>query len=82
MHAARCESPVADITDENITVLGYTEPAVEGNKIFFICSTELELVGPRTSTCAANGQWKPNPREVNCKSESPIHITILYNIVK
>ena len=32
MHAARCENPVADITDENVTLLGYREPAVEGSK--------------------------------------------------
>ena len=51
-------------------MLGYREPAVEGSKIFLICPTELELVGTRTSTCAANGQWKPDPREVNCKGES------------
>ena len=61
MHAAMCENPVADITDKNVTVLGYREPP------------ELEQVGARILTYAANGQWKLNPREVSCKGES-LHI--------
>ena len=56
--------------DENVTVLGYREPAIEGSTIFFICPPELELVGARTSTCVENRQWKPDPREVECKGES------------
>ena len=68
-----------DITDENVTVLGYREPAVKGSKTFLICPTESELVGVRTSRCAANGQWNPNSREVNCKfkGESLCHNTLL-----
>ena len=40
---------------------------LEGTNITFTCSPGLVLTGPNTSTCMGNGEWEPNPREVECK---------------
>ena len=64
------------MTNENITVVGYRRPAIEGSIIYFICPPQLDLSGSRTSTCSADGQWKPDPREVECKGDS-LHVIIL-----
>jgi hypothetical protein len=76
-----CGNPAINMTNENnITVVGYRKPAVEGNTIYFICPPELDLAGSRTSTCSADGQWKPDPGEVECKGETLIaFIAICYN---
>lgn len=70
MYAASCRNPAVNTTDVNVTVLGYREPAIEGNIIFFICPPELELAESRISTCVGTGEWKPDPREIECKGES------------
>ena len=65
------------MTNKNITVVGYKKPAIEGSTIHFICPPQLDLCGSRTSICSADGQWKPDPREIECKGES-LHIIIIF----
>ena len=47
-------------------VEGYEDPALEGEKIMFSCRSELMMTGPNFATCMGNGEWEPDPREVNC----------------
>ena len=42
-------------------------PALEGTNITFSCPLDLVLTGPNSSTCMENGEWEPDPREVECK---------------
>lgn len=43
-------------------------PALEGANITFTCADSgLTLVGPNSSVCLSNGQWEPDPREVECR---------------
>ena len=42
---------------------------LEGTNINFSCLPGLVLTGPNSSTCMGNGEWEPNPNEVQCKGE-------------
>ena len=62
--SAMCVSPV--LTDGQVSVLGFTEPAVEDSMVVFACPAELELSGPNTSICTGNGEWEPDPMILTC----------------
>ena len=49
------------------------DPAIEGTTVTFECPPEYILIGPNTTTCMGNGEWKPDPRDVECKG--------IYNII-
>ena len=56
---------------ENIQVIGYSDPALEGTSITLECSSpSLVHMGPSTTTCTGNGEWEPDPSEVKCVGES------------
>ena len=61
--AGKCGDPM-----EQTTALaeGYVDPALEGQTITFICPRGLILSGSNSSTCMENGEWEPDPREVEC----------------
>ena len=46
--------------------MGYEDPALEGDVITFTCSPGQLLNGTDTSTCMRNGEWEPDPGEVDC----------------
>lgn len=52
--------------------MGYDDPALEGDSIMFTCASGLKLGGPNSnsSTCMGNGEWDPDPGEVNCTVQS------------
>jgi hypothetical protein len=43
------------------------DPALEGTVLSFYCPPQHILVGPNITTCMGNGEWEPDPREVECK---------------
>ena len=65
MYADKCSNPMVLVTN-NVRITGYEDPALEGEVITFTCSFGLELNGPISSSCIGNGEWEPDPREVNC----------------
>jgi hypothetical protein len=46
--------------------VGYVDPALEGQTIMFICPRGQILNGSNTATCMGNGEWEPDPREIEC----------------
>ena len=50
-----------------IGIIGYIDPSVEGATLSFVCPPQYVLNGPNTTTCMGNGDWEPDPREVECK---------------
>ena len=50
----------------NAIVMGYTDPALEGQNIIFACPPFQTLNGSNSSTCMGNGEWEPDPRDVEC----------------
>ena len=80
---AKCGDPFDRLSyndSESIWILGYTNAVLEGDKINFTCTSGMELVGPNSITCMANGEWEPNPKEVECKGES-FHTTMCNHLI-
>ena len=67
---ANCRS-VQELIDDSVVVTEtytYTAPFIgEGSTARFTCSAGLELVGSETTTCIESGEWRPDPREVECR---------------
>ena len=61
--ADKCNDPM-DLT--NALAVGYNDPAREGQTIRFTCPHGWILNGSNSSTCMGNGEWKPDPRGVEC----------------
>ena len=43
-----------------------TDPPVKETNATLNCLPGLVLRGPYISTCMGNGEWEPDPREVEC----------------
>ena len=54
------------LVNKYVKITGYEDPALEGEVITFTCLSGSILTGPNSSTCMGNGEWEPDPREVNC----------------
>ena len=56
-----------DALDQSSVVSSdYTNQSLEGSTVNFTCPPGFILIGPNMSTCMGNGEWEPDPREVNC----------------
>ena len=51
---------------DRINVLGFKEPAVEDSIVTFGCPPGLVLSGPNASKCIRNGEWEPDPKNLQC----------------
>ena len=54
----------------SLDALDYSEPAIVGTTILFNCSWPEEvLIGPNMVTCMDDGQWEPDPHQIqiSCK---------------
>ena len=67
-HVGKCSNPMALVND-NVRIIGYEYPALEGESITFICLSGSSLSGPDSSMCMWNGEWEPDPRDVVCVHE-------------
>jgi hypothetical protein len=61
--ADKCGDPM-EVT--SALAVGYIDPALEGQSITFICPRGQILNGANSSTCMENGEWEPDPREIEC----------------
>ena len=69
---ANCGDPLDNVLDQSsIVVVGYNDtiPSLEGNTVNYTCYPGVKLTGPNMSTCMENGNWEPDPRNVNCIGE-------------
>ena len=49
-------------------MVNYSYPATEGTTAVFSCSRSgYELTGPQSAMCTRNGEWAPDPRQVQCQ---------------
>ena len=54
----------------SLYVLDYSKPAFVGTMVSFNCSQpKEELVGPNSAQCMEDGQWVPDPNQlqISCK---------------
>ena len=64
----------------SLDVQDYSEPATVGTTISFDCLRPEEvLVGPNTVTCMDDGQWEPDPHQIqiSCKGNQSINLDSL-----
>ena len=66
---ANCGNLATIVENRSTLTIEYDYPAldVEGVSVTFSCSPGLMLSGPNASTCMRNGEWEPDPRDVECK---------------
>ena len=69
-YTARCSYPLNEDESRNITGYSASIPALEGTIIMFSCAYGLELIGSTISTCMGNGEWEPDPGNIECKGEN------------
>ena len=51
----------------NVTVaMGPDNPPIEGQFITYTCPPGFMLTGLNVSVCTGNGEWEPDPGEVDC----------------
>jgi hypothetical protein len=67
---ANCGNPADRIDNTAVDIMGYMDPAVEGSNVTISCSSGYVLNGANTAICMRNGNWEPDPRQVECKSET------------
>jgi hypothetical protein len=70
----KCSNPM-ELT--NALVVGYLDPALEGQNIIFACAPGQILNGSNSSMCMGNGEWKPDPIEGACTNTAITIDTIL-----
>jgi hypothetical protein len=77
-YAVVCEYPLQNLSLSmamglgSLNVQNYSEPAIVGTTISFSCSRpEDVLIGPNTVTCMDDGQWEPDPHQIqiSCKGK-------------
>jgi hypothetical protein len=71
--------------ESSLNVVDYKEPAIMGTIVSFNCAQPEEvLIGPSTATCMEDGQWAPNPDQLQrtCKGiETFINIALVCDFV-
>ena len=68
------------IFNDPLNITGYSQPALVGSNATFSCPLGLEQTGPKSSTCMENGEWEPDPREVECKGDYYLYLLLLMYI--
>ena len=79
-YVGKCDDPLM-LIHSDVIVMGYEDPSLEGENVTFTCPTGAILTGPNSSTCVENGEWEPDPREVECSvlvTTTTIPSTTLY----
>jgi hypothetical protein len=56
-----------DNAHDSMIIEGYMDPALKGAVLSFDCPPQYFLIGSNTTSCMGNGEWEPDPREVECK---------------
>ena len=62
LHTGKCSNPMT-LVNHKITVMGYEDPALEGDRITLTCQSNSSII------CMGTGEWELNPGEVVCIGE-------------
>ena len=63
--------------DDSLRVLFDNEPALVGTNATFSCLPGQVLSGSYRSTCMKNGEWEPDPMEVQCIGKHVVGLGIM-----
>ena len=80
-YVGKCDDPLT-LIHSDVIVMGYEDPALEGENITFTYPTGAMLTGSKMSICVENGEWEQDPRDVECSvlltSTTTVPSTTLY----
>jgi hypothetical protein len=69
-HAVTCNYPPTQLLHRAVVVVSGSQdsPPIEGQFITYTCPPDPGFVptGPNISICMGNGEWEPDPGEVDC----------------
>ena len=66
-YAVTCDHPPTQLLhDPIVMVTEFDIPKVEGQFITYTCPSGFVLTGPRVSVCTGNGEWEPDPGQLDC----------------
>ena len=77
LHAVTCYYPL--LHRPVVVVSGFHDPSIEGQFITYTCPHGFELTGPNASICTGNGEWEPDPRQVDCIGDYLQHLLVQYS---
>ena len=62
-----CDLP-SQLLEPPVTVYAESQdsPPIEGQLITYTCPTGFVLTGSNVSVCTENGEWEPDPGQVDC----------------
>ena len=67
LHTVTCDLPSQLLERSVIVGTGSHEnPHIEEQFITYICPPRFVLSGPNASICTRNGEWEPDPGQVDC----------------
>ena len=61
-----CDDPSTHRPVIVVTESQNSHPLIEGQFITYNCPSGFILTGPNASVCTGNGEWEPDPGEVDC----------------
>ena len=73
-YVGKCDDPL-ELIHSDVIVVGYEDPALEGENVTFTCLSGAILSRSNSSTCMENGEWEPDPSEVECTHEHELVTT-------
>ena len=62
------------LVQEEVQLIINEEIFTEGVEIMFTCPPDFLLSGADTSTCMEDGQWLPNPSQVECRGKCDTYV--------
>jgi hypothetical protein len=67
LYAVTCDLP-SQLLEQPVLVDARSQeiPHREGQFIMYTCPTGFVLNGSNASVCTENGEWEPDPRELDC----------------
>ena len=73
----KCVHPLnLPMIDNSVKVLLDNDLALVDTNATFSCLSGLIFSGPMNSTCMENGEWEPDPQEVDCTGELGIRLYV------
>ena len=55
-----------------VVVIESDSPPIKGQLITYTCPPGFILTGPNASVCMGNGEWEPDPSQMNCRGNKSL----------
>ena len=82
LHTVTCDLP-SQLLERSVIVDAESQviPHMEGQFITYTCPPGFVLSGPNASICTRNGEWEPDPGQVDCIGDNADNGAISWTII-